>query len=156
MYRAGTVPRLPFYDDRLCDFFCTVPGKFLEGRRFQIDYLKRFAPDLARIKWQRFDANLYRYRYFKTLQLPRRVAKKIGRAISGRRVPARNWEVQFSGEPNRRKLEACLLESDRLQELLEPGRIGELIDEVYRTPKAGNGYALSMLLTFSAWLERFG
>ena len=61
MYQAGAFPRLPFYDTRLADFFATVPTAFVKGRRLQIDYLKRFAPDLARIKWQAYDTNLYRY-----------------------------------------------------------------------------------------------
>ena len=64
MFQPGAFPRLPFYDTRLSDFFCTVPSEFVSQRRLQIDYLKNFAPDLARIKWQVYDTNLYRHQHF--------------------------------------------------------------------------------------------
>ncbi|MEZ4520009.1 MAG: asparagine synthase-related protein, partial [Chloroflexota bacterium] len=41
MYQAAAFPRLPFYDNRLEDFFCTVPTEMVSGRRLQIDYLRR-------------------------------------------------------------------------------------------------------------------
>ena len=52
MYQAGAFPLLPFYDTRMSDFFATVPTEFVSGRRLQIEYLKRYAPDLARVTWQ--------------------------------------------------------------------------------------------------------
>ncbi|MEO1086774.1 MAG: hypothetical protein AAFY88_21280, partial [Acidobacteriota bacterium] len=61
-YQASTWPLLPFYDPRLADFFATVPADQLEDRRLEIDYLTRFAPDLARVPWQETGAPLGRSR----------------------------------------------------------------------------------------------
>ena len=81
-YQLGAFPRLPFYDTRLSDFFATVPSEFVAGRRLQIDYLKRYAPDLARIAWQAGGANLYQYRSARYWKLPIRVAAR--RTVSSR------------------------------------------------------------------------
>ena len=106
-YQLGAFPRLPFYDTRLTDFFATVPSEFVAGRRLQIDYLKRYAPDLARIAWQAGGANLYRYRSARYWKLPiRAVAKarrcpvgreghpaQLGSPVPRRRRPPRVWNT---------------------------------------------------------------
>ncbi|HKD17404.1 MAG TPA: hypothetical protein VKG23_06000, partial [Thermoanaerobaculia bacterium] len=156
MHQAGAFPRLPFYDTRMSDFFATVPTEFVRGRRLQIDYLKRCAPDLARIRWQAYDTNLYRFRYFDSLLLPSRALKKAKRLW--KRAPAveRNWEVQFFGETGRRRLEDAL-QSARLGELVPRPRVRSLLDAFYASPLAeGRGYTVSMLLTLSSWLEAYG
>ncbi len=43
-YQMAAFPRLPFYDNRLVDFFTTVPSKQVAGRKLEIAYLQRFAP----------------------------------------------------------------------------------------------------------------
>ena len=68
----------------------------MKKRSFQIEYLKRFAPDLAKVRWQPFDADLYEYKYFNTWLLPRRIIKKIRRTLSGQTTIQRNWEVHSS------------------------------------------------------------
>ena len=158
MYQAGAYPRLPFYDTRLTDFFATVPTSFVEGRRLQIDYLKRFAPDLARIPWQAYGVNLYWQRHFDTWLLPWRAARKVARAL--RRdgaVAERNWEIQFSG-PGAEKLRTALLtRGSRVHEFVPPSAIERLLDAFAAAPlEEGRGYTVSMLLTFSAWLEAHG
>ncbi len=51
---------LPYYDNRMCEFICTIPEKFLSGRQIQIEYIKRKAPELAEIPWQALHpCNLY-------------------------------------------------------------------------------------------------
>jgi hypothetical protein len=157
MYQAGAFPRLPFYDTRLTEFFATVPTAFVSGRRLQIDYLKRFAPDLARIPWQAYGCNLYWQPHFETWLLPWRAARKIGRALTrGSRVPERNWEVQFSGA-GRQTLRALLLaRGSRIHELAAPAAIERLLDEFEADPLVpGRGYTVSMLLTFARWLELY-
>jgi hypothetical protein len=158
MYQAGAFPRLPFYDTRMTDFFSTVPSAFVQGRRLQIDYLKRFAPDLARIEWQAYGTNLYRYRYFHSLLLPARAAKKALRLLRGSPAPERNWEVQFLGSENRRRLEDALLgQPRRVHEFVSPKEVRALLDAFYAAPlEDGRGYSVSMLLTFSSWLEAHG
>ncbi|MBL8079488.1 MAG: hypothetical protein JNM55_16100 [Anaerolineales bacterium] len=157
IFQSAASPRLIFYDQRITDFFQTVPSDFLAGRQFQIDYLKRFAPDLARIAWQVYDANLYQYQWFNTLLLPKRILKKLGRMLHSKQVFERNWEVQFLSEQGRSGLERWLLKpSLHLHEFLSPVQIKTLLEDFYRSPSASQGYSVSMLLTFSAWLEKYG
>ncbi|MGQ9698640.1 MAG: hypothetical protein ACUVRO_11690 [Armatimonadota bacterium] len=157
-FQAAVFPRLPFYDTRLTDFFCTVPTAHLKGRRLQIDYLKRFAPDLARIKWQPYDADLYSYHRHSTWHLPRRAFKKAWRVLTRQRVIQRNWEVQFLNDRGRDGLRQWLLRPGlRLHDLVSPSAVRELLGSFYANPSdSGLGYAVSMLLTFAAWLEHYG
>src|SRR5690606_30849221 len=43
---------LPYYDNRMCEFICSVPEKYLAGRQIQIEYIKRRNPNVAKIEWQ--------------------------------------------------------------------------------------------------------
>jgi hypothetical protein len=158
MYQAGAFPRLPFYDIRLANFFATVPTAFVEGRRLQIDYLKRFAPDLARIRWQAYGTNLYWQRHFDTWLLPWRAARKLARGFRRNGSAAeRNWEIQFSGRGAERLRSALLARGCRLHEFVPPSAIENLLDNFSAAPlEQGRGYTVSMLLTFSAWLEAYG
>ncbi len=155
VFQSATWPRLVFYDTRLTDFFCSVPTAYVSQRRMQIDYLKRYAPDLAGIKWQVYDADLYRYQHFHTWQLPRRAIKKAWRVLQGRNVIERNWEVQFLNENGRQDLGKWLLGNGlRLHEFVSPVAIENLLDAFYQSPHQDNaGYTVSMLLTFSTWLD---
>jgi hypothetical protein len=155
MFQAAAFPRLPFYDTRLTDFFCTVPSEYVQGRRLQIDYLKRFAPDLARIEWQPYRANLYDYQKADPLALPKRAANKLWRTLAGKQVIERNWEVQFSGEQGEAGLRNWLTRPGlRLHEFVPKAEVQSLLNSFRSEPlKNGHGYTVSMLLTFSAWLE---
>ena len=158
MFRAGAIPRLPFCDPRLIDFFCTVPTEFVVGRRLQVEYLKRYAPDLARITWQPYDANLYSYHRFNTWHIPKRALKKAWRILTRKPVIQRNWELQFLNDRGRGGLHDWLLRSGlKLHDLVSRESVKELLDAFYGDPSdPGKGYTVSMLLTFSAWLERYG
>jgi hypothetical protein len=157
MYQARLFPLLPFYDNRMVDFFLTLPSHFVKGRRFQIEYLKRVAPDLARVRWQPFDANLYEYRHFNTWLLPRRIYKKIKRSLSGKPTLQRNWEVQFLKDGNQENLRQSLCAPGlKLHDYAEKGDLDQAVDAFLRKPDSANGYEMSMLLTLSAWLERYG
>jgi asparagine synthase (glutamine-hydrolysing) len=154
--QPGAFPRLPFYDTRLSDFFCTVPSEFVRGRRLQIDYLKNFAPDLARIKWQAYDTNLFRQHQFHTWLLPKRALKKAWRKLTRTPVIERNWEVQFLCREGRQGLERWLLEPGRrLHEFVSRHELQTLIQDFYEDPIGTRGYTVAMLLTFSAWLEHY-
>ena len=156
MFQAAAFPRLPFYDTRLADFFCTVPSEYLTGRRLQIDFLKESAPDLARVKWQPHDANLYDYENCNAWRLPKRSVQKIWRVLAGKKVVERNWEVQFGGEQGEASLNRWLLRPGlRLHQLVPKDKIQRLLHSFKLHPlQDGCGYTVSMLLTFSAWLER--
>ena len=158
VFQSAALPRLVFYDTRLTDFFCTVPSSFLCGRRLQIDYLKRYAPDLARITWQARDTNLYRLQYFNTWLLPKRALKKAWRVLSGKHVIERNWEVQFLCKEGQHGLNQWLLRPGlRVHEFVSPLAIRTLLETFFAAPFEKNrGYTVSMLLTFSSWLEHYG
>ncbi len=157
MFQAAAFPRLPFYDNRIADFFCTVPSEFVAGRRLQIDYLKQFAPDLASIKWQVYDTNLYRYQHFHTWQVPKRALKKAWRLLSRQQVLERNWEVQFLNPGGRQGLAHWLLRPGaKIHDLVPPAEIDTLLQEFYQAPlKSGRGYAVCMLLTLAGWMESY-
>ena len=107
---------------------------------------------------QAHDADLFNYQKRKSWQLPRRVVRKATRVLSGKKVIERNWEVQFGGERGRAGLNQWLLRPGlRLHELVARERIQALLNDFGSEPlKDGRGYTVSMLLTFSAWLEDAG
>ena len=151
-YQLGAVPRLPFLDPELLDFFCTVPTRMVQGRRLQIEFLKRHAPALARVRWQAYDADLYHYQYFDTLQLPRRTWKKLLRGLDRRPRISRNWEIQFlSGGMLERLREEILGKQSIAADLAPAAKLRALLDEFERAPTGANGYTVSMLFTFCAW-----
>jgi asparagine synthetase B (glutamine-hydrolysing) len=152
-YQIGAFPRLPFYDTRMIDFFSTVPSDFVRERGMQVDYLKRFAPDLARIPWQVFDANLYHYKHYQTWLLPKRVLKKMRRVIKRQKHIERNWEAQFLNKKGHDSLKQFLCRNgSKIEEFFPSAKIETLVDELYVSPTPENGYAVSMLLTFAAWI----
>jgi len=77
-----------------------VPTAFVSGRRLQIDYLKRYAGKLARIPWQAYDTNLFRYQYFNSWLLPKRAFKKAWRIARSAQIIERNWKSNFSTSPD--------------------------------------------------------
>jgi asparagine synthase (glutamine-hydrolysing) len=157
MYQAGLFTLLPFYDQRLTDFFCRLPSEPMRSRSFQIEYIKRFGPDLARVSWQPYNANLYEYHYFNSWLLPRRAFNKLGRLLSKKRVIERNWEVQFLNPRGRQGLQDWLLTPGlKLHNFVPQAKLAAFLGDFFATPTAANGYAVSMLLTFSAWLEIYG
>ena len=132
-----------------------MPSAFVAGRRLQIDYLKRFAPDLARVTWQPYDANLYNYQHFDSWLLPKRAVGKAWRLLAGEKTIERNWEVQFGGESGKAGLEQWLLRPGlRIHDFVSRKKLATLLEAFRKEPlKEGRGYTVSMLLTFSAWLE---
>jgi len=156
-YQMGLFPILPFYDQRLADFFCKLPSAWAAGRKLQIDYLKHFAPDLARVPWQPYNANLFNYQHFNTWLLPKRALKKLARLLRRQEVIERNWEVQFLNPQGRQGLENWLLTPGlKLHDFIVKAHLEAYLQNFFALPDASNGYAVSMLLTFSAWLEQYG
>lgn len=157
MYQAGLFPLLPFYDNRLVDFFLRVPSDFMIERKLQIEYIKRVAPDLAAVRWQPYNANLYNYKYFNSWLLPQRAANKLVRVFRKEKVIQRNWEVQFLNSQGRLGLSHWLLEDGlKLHEFVPIKSLENLLQEFFQNPNSASGYAVSMLLTLSVWLEKYG
>lgn len=161
MFQSAAFPRLPFYDARLVDFFCTVPTQAVAGRRLQIAHLQRHAPDLARVPWQETGRDLFGAPRLDPLRLPRRVARKARTALGGDRLIERNWEVQFLGEGGRRGLDERLLRPGRrLHDVVAVDAVRDLLAAFARDPwgeqrgsEAKPAYTVSLLLTLSAWLD---
>lgn len=155
VFQSAAFPRLPFYDTRLADFFLTVPTAYLAGRRLQIDYLKRYAPDLARVPWQATGRDLFHNGRDGALDYGRRAVRKGWRQVTGGKTIERNWEVQFMGAAGRAGLAHHLLRPGlALHEFVSPQAIGALLEAFECDPYADKrSYSVAMLLTFSAWLE---
>jgi hypothetical protein len=153
VFQTAAFPRLPFYDTRLADFFLTVPTPYLAGRRLQIDYLRRYAPDLARVPWQATGRDLF---HDGQRRVPDAGRLRRGlRRLAGRPAPERNWEVQFLGAGGPAGLAHWLLRPGlALHEFVQPTAVRELLAAFERDPYTDKrGYTVAMLLTFSAWLE---
>ncbi|NVK51420.1 MAG: asparagine synthetase B family protein [Flavobacteriaceae bacterium] len=149
---------LPYFDDRMCQFICTVPEKYLANRKIQIEYIKQNNQNLAKITWQEnkpFHLNNY---YLNKLpyNLPYRVANKIKRELDGllgKKFIQRNWELQFLGKANETNLKKYLFDSS-LQKTIPLS----LIEDVYQKFKNKNqlkySHPVSMLLTLSLFFEQ--
>ncbi len=150
---------IPYFDNRMCEWICTVPEKYLAGRQIQIEYMKRKAPELAAIPWQSFDpCNLYNYKDYGKLRyqskvLIGKVERKLSEILSGKVVTSRNWEIQYLGKEN----DAHLLENLLSNKGIAPK---EVCEEFYRLFKEGNherkvwySHPLSILLVLSKKCE---
>ena len=89
--------------------------------------------------------------------IPKRAAKKIYRRLSGKPVLQRNWEVQFLSPGGKENLQQHLLSHGlRILDYVEAKEIQTLLEVFYINPQPAEAYTICMLLTFAAWLERYG
>src|SRR5690606_1816046 len=121
---------LPYYDNRMCEFICTIPEKYLAGRQIQIEYLKMRNPELAKIAWQsQRPFNLYNYHKNKSpYNLPYRISDKIKRSLNPKKLIQRNWELQFLGAENEKHLENYLFQNPKMLEVIPE----ELVSDFYQ------------------------
>jgi len=155
MYQAGAFPIYPFYDNRVIDFFCSVPSVFVKGRRMQIDYLKKYHPDLARIRWEEYNSNLYWYKIINNRNIVYRVFDKIRRTISNKIKIYRNWELFYLNEDGKEMLQRNIVNNDALHKIIPKHKLKEFYQEFYKDPSAANGYTMSMLHTFALFTKRY-
>ena len=152
---------LPYYDDRMCRFVCRTPEKFLQGRQIQIEYIKRNAPELARIPWQDKDPyNLYTYHKHRSLQdFPRRLLTRSRRywkeKILNKENILRNWENQFLGKNNEQNLKKWLFENPDMEKVIAPA----IVNKYYKLFKENDpvywSHSISMLLTLSLFSKKY-
>lgn len=158
VFEAAHPIALPYYDDRMCEFICTVPEEYLADRKLQIAYIKLQNPALAKITWQDHRPyNLYTFERNKfPHNLPYRIGNKLKREVRGKMGKTyiqRNWELQFLGMENDEKLQ------DRLfGENLHPFLPKELLARFYNKFKTDDmvkySHPLSMLLTLAVWRKQ--
>ena len=149
---------LPYYDNRMCEFICTVPEKHLTGRKIQIEYLKMRAPALAKIVWQaQKPYNLYNYPLNKPPRnLPYRIVDKLKRMAGPKPYVQRNWELQFLGDENQRHLKQWLFENEKFKNLLPASVVGQIFKGFTTEDPVYYSHPLSMLLTLSLFAKTQG
>lgn len=151
---------LPYYDDEMCKFICTVPEEFLAGRQIQINYIKMKDPKLAQIPWQNYDPlNLYNYKKYQNKSMvPLRAMKKAKRIlnekISGKKLVTRNWELQFLGEDNDINLRNYLFDNKKFSGFVAPEVVKKFYDKFKNEDPVYHSHPLTMLLTLSLFSKK--
>jgi asparagine synthase (glutamine-hydrolysing) len=151
-YRAALPLALPFYDNRVVDFFLTVPTDVLTGRRLQIEYLKRYHPDLAEIPWEATGRSLFATGGSRPGRLARRIAGLARRMASRTPALSRNWEVQY-GSPAARAEVARRIDG-LPDDVVDRVGVSSLLADWRHAPTGANGYEVDMLMTIAAMLPR--
>ncbi len=146
---------LPYYDERMCQFICTVPEKYLAKRQIQIAYLKKRNPELAKITWQEqrpFNLYNYKWNHF-PWNFPYRVSQKIKKDFIVKNKVRNNYENQFLGKENDVELKKWLFENQKFKSFLDP----EIVKEFYNGFKNENhlsySHVISTLLTLSLFTK---
>ncbi len=151
IYESVRPLTLPYYDNRMCEFICTVPEKHLAGRKIQIAYLKRRAPRLAKVTWQDHRPfNLLNYEWDRPpWNLPLRTYDKLKRTLTRSGLIQRNWELQFLGSENDEKLRSRLFDEVKLSEWIPIRLIQDFYNRFTREDPVYYSHSISMLLTLS-------
>ena len=144
---------VPYYDNRMCEFICTIPEEYLKNRQLQIAYIQKKTPSLASITWQdQRPFNLNNYHKNKSpYNLPYRITnklKRVGKSLIGKPYVQRNWELQFLGESNQRHMKQLLLESS-LKKWIPETLISKYYDHFYSHNALANAHAMNMLLVLA-------
>lgn len=157
VFSAAHKIHLPYYDDRMLQFICTVPEDYLADRKLQIAHLQTHKA-LAKITWHaQKPFNLLNYHNNKSpYNIPYRLRSKLQRefnSLLGKPYIQRNWELQFLGSDNDAKLQSYI--HSKAFNTFVPKTI---IDVFYNKFKNDNAvkysHALSMLLTLSSWYKQ--
>lgn len=144
---------VPYYDNRMCEFICTIPESYLKDRQIQIEYIKQSNPKLAELTWQdKRPYNLYDYSSpnkiktfsFKALNKLKRTLK----AVTGKPYVQRNWELQFLGASNKNTLEKVLAQSN-LKEWIPQSIINHYLEGFYKSDSLQYAHTLNMLLVLA-------
>lgn len=158
-YSAKHPMSLPYYNTKMCEFICTVPEAYLADRKIQIAYIKNKAPKIAKVTWQdKRPFNLYNYHLSKfPYNFPYKIFNKLNREINalfGKKYIQRNWELQFLGADNTKKLKTYL-ETSNINKLITPDVVNAYTDKFYKGNQKHTSHALSMLLTVAAFSNHY-
>ena len=150
---------LPYYDDRMCEFICTVPENLLANRQIQIEYIKQRNPKVAKVMWQdKRPFNLYNYHFHKfPYNFPYRVITKLQRILKSlKKAPhvQRNWELQFLGKENDKKLKEHLY-GVHLKELVPKKTINQFYQAFKTNDQVVYSHPVSILLTLALRMKVF-
>ncbi|PVW16464.1 asparagine synthase-related protein [Marixanthomonas spongiae] len=146
---------LPYYDNRMCAFICTLPEEYLADRKLQIAYIKQRSPKLAKIMWQaQKPYNLNNYHKNKAPgNLPYRISNKLqreGNALLGKKYIQRNWELQFLGMENDEQLQSYIF-NPQFHSFVPKSVVTEFYNAFKTQDPVTYSHPVSMLLTLSVW-----
>ncbi|MCH8555933.1 MAG: asparagine synthetase B family protein, partial [Schleiferiaceae bacterium] len=151
---------LPYYDDRMCTFIMGIPEKHLAARQIQLEYIKKYSPELAKVAWQaKAPYNLYTANKHLTMaHLPYRVVNKAKRIINeklfDKQLVQRNWEIQFLGAENNQQLRYWLFENPAFAELVPKEVAVKYYNLFQRGDKVYWSHPLSILVTLSVFAKQ--
>ncbi|WP_230401575.1 asparagine synthase-related protein [Hanstruepera ponticola] len=158
VFEAANPITLPYYDNRMSQFICTVPEAFLANRRLQIAHLKQDKA-LSNITWQaQRPYSINNFDYNKTpYNLPYRVMNKLQRSLqaaTGKPYIQRNFELQFLGVENDKALSMHLFD-DMLSDFI-PQEVTHTFYNLFKEKDVVYySHPVSMLLTFALWQKHF-
>jgi hypothetical protein len=149
---------LPYYDNRMIEFICTIPEAYLADRRLQIAHLKQNKA-LANITWhEQKPYNLNNYHYNRVpYNLPYRVINKLKRefnAVIGKPYIQRNFELQFYGDMNDFQLQQRIFNPSFL-EFVPKDVVVDFYKKFKKTNPVYYSTPVSMLLTLSLWYKHY-
>jgi hypothetical protein len=155
LFRQFGPNTLPYCDDRIVKFICTVPERWLDARKMQIEYLKRRSPVLASVTWQDHRPfNLYNYQWDRPpYNYPYRAWRKIVRMTTKQDTVRRNWELQYRGEDNMSKLRAHVYRDGRINALIEPATTEKVLASFEHGNAVSNYHATTMIVTLSSFMR---
>ena len=148
---------MPYYDDELCKFICSVPEEYLSSRKIQIEYIKRCSPALAKQTWQEHRPfNLYNYHFDQTpLNLPYRIYDKIRRVLKKKDQISMNWELQFLGEVNNQNLYNNLFGEGTLGDLVPEKTVKKFYNLFIKNSPSVYAHPISMLLALGQFKKNY-
>jgi hypothetical protein len=158
IFEAAHPITLPYYDNRMLEFICTIPEAYLVDRRLQIAHLKQDKL-LSNITWhEQKPFNINNYQYNKVpFNLPYRVLSKLRRefnAIIGNPYIQRNFELQFYGESNDKHLQQRIFD-DSFVKFIPKSVVTEFYNKFKNIKPIFYSHPTSMLLTLSLWNKHF-
>ena len=149
---------LPYYDDRMCKFICTIPEAHLAARKIQIEYIKRHSPEVAKIAWQaQHPFHLFNYHHNKMpYNLGYRVADKLKREMNkivGKKIIQRNWELQFLGKGNEPMLMHSLFDNQKLNAAIPLALTTSFYEKFKNSNSVYYSHSINMLLVLSKFFR---
>lgn len=150
---------LPYYDNRMCEFICTIPDAYLKERQIQIAYTKKRNPELAKLVWQdKRPYNLYNFKSPQTLKtLNYKITNKLRRSVLqsiGKSYIQRNWELQFIGDKNKSNLESVIHNSE-LKKWIPETLITNFLSGFYNKDTLQNAHSVNMILVLAKFYQKF-
>ncbi|MCX7549370.1 asparagine synthase-related protein [Xanthomarina sp. F2636L] len=149
---------LPFYDNRMCEFICSIPEAYLADRRLQLAHLKQHKK-LANITWHaQRPYTINNYQYNKApYNLPFRIMNKLQReakTLLGKKYVQRNWELQFIGTANEEALKSRIFNAD-FNSFIPKYMVEDIYNQFKTNDPINYAHAVSMLLTLSLWHQKY-